>query len=403
MNKVISIHLHGVAFQLEEGGYDALRAYLDNAARQLGANPDKAEILADIEQAIADKFRASLSSGRNVVLSSEVEAVVQGMGPVTDDSSKGDSGAKPEPTASTSSSSVPPQPKRLYRLKDGAMLAGVCNGLAAYLGIDVTLLRLVVAILIFFSFGTVAIAYIVGILIIPKAQTPEEKTAASGPTPTAQEFIRRAKEGYYEGFKTWGDREAHRAWKRKFKSEMREWNQRLRREYRWGWWAHPTPPIPTTPPVPPCPPMAHMQPPIQAPEGYTIALPILSTIKALLTFLLAFAILSLIATGSVFGLSLPGGLPVWTGVILLVLAYNVVVAPIKAMRRACYYRLQGQPYFWHPFSELWQCIMTLCIVALSVWFADHFIPGFHEALLSFPEFCRHAGENIQQWWNGHGR
>jgi phage shock protein PspC (stress-responsive transcriptional regulator) len=396
MNKVIAIHLHGTAFQLEEGGYETLRAYLDNAVRQLGANPDKAEILADIEQAIADKFRALLSSGRNVVLSTEVDAVVREMGPVTDDSSAGSSSARPEPTASASSSSdsshLPPQPKRLYRLKDGAMLAGVCNGLAAYLGVDVTLLRLVVAILIFFSFGTVAIAYLVGILIIPKAQTPEEKTAASGPTPTAQEFIRRAKEGYYEGFKTWGDREAHRAWKRKFKTEMRDWKQRLRREYRWGWCPPPTPPIP------PCPPMAPVQPPCPPPGGYTVALPILSTIKALLTFLLAFALISLIANGSVFGLSLPGGLPVWAGVILLILAYNVIVAPIKAMRRACYYRLQGQPYFWHPFAELWGCLMTLCIVALSVWFADHFIPGFHQALLSFPEFCRHAADNIQQWW-----
>ena len=161
---------------------------------------------------------------------------------------------------------------------------------------------------------------------------------------------------------------------------MRDW----KRSFRWERWAPPACAAPSTP----CP----------APEGYTIALPILSTIKALLTFLLAFAIISLIATDSVFGLSLPGGLPVWAGVILLILAYNVVVAPIKAMRRACYYRIQGQPYFWHPFSELWQCIMTLCIVGLSVWFADHFIPGFHEALLSFPEFCRHAGENIQQWW-----
>jgi len=58
MNKVITIHLHGTAFQLEEGGYDALRAYLDQAARQLEPNPDRAEILADIEQAIGEKFRA---------------------------------------------------------------------------------------------------------------------------------------------------------------------------------------------------------------------------------------------------------------------------------------------------------------------------------------------------------
>ena len=54
MNKVITINLNGVAYQLEEGGYDALRAYLDHAARRLEGNPDKDEIMTDIEQAIAE-------------------------------------------------------------------------------------------------------------------------------------------------------------------------------------------------------------------------------------------------------------------------------------------------------------------------------------------------------------
>ena len=391
MNKVIAIHLHGTAFQLEEGGYETLRAYLDNAARQLGANPDKAEILADIEQAIADKFVVRLKAGRNVVLTSEVEAVIAEVGQVdsgpdaasADPKAGAQSSSGPQPTKSAPSHSG--QPKRLYRITEGAMISGVCNGLAAYVGIDVTLLRLAVVLLACFSFGTLLIVYIVARFVIPEAKTPEEKAATSGPSQTAHDFVRMAREGYYEGTKSFRDRHARREWKRKFRHEMRDW----KRSFRWERWA-----------PPPC---ATPSSPIPPPEGYTVALPILSTIKALLTFVLVFAIVSLIATGSVFGLSLPGGLPVWAGVILLILAYNVVVAPIKAMRRACYFRMQGQPYFWHPFSEFFQFVLTLCIVALSVWLADHFIPAFHEALLGFPEFCRHAGENIQQWWNGHGR
>ncbi len=42
MQKVITINLNGNAYQLDETGYDALRAYLDHADAQLGANPDKA-------------------------------------------------------------------------------------------------------------------------------------------------------------------------------------------------------------------------------------------------------------------------------------------------------------------------------------------------------------------------
>jgi DNA-binding transcriptional MocR family regulator len=55
MNTVIIVNLNGNAFHIEEPGYVALRAYLDAAGAQLEDNPDKGEILADLEQAIADK------------------------------------------------------------------------------------------------------------------------------------------------------------------------------------------------------------------------------------------------------------------------------------------------------------------------------------------------------------
>src|SRR6218665_4104289 len=92
MNKVITINLKGVAYQLEEGGYDALRAYLDLAARRLEGNPDKDEIIADIEQAIADKFRALLGAYKTVVNAKEVTGVLTEMGPVEDASGGGADG-----------------------------------------------------------------------------------------------------------------------------------------------------------------------------------------------------------------------------------------------------------------------------------------------------------------------
>src|SRR5271154_3020076 len=71
MNKVITINLDGFAYQLEEGGYDALRAYLETATARLAGNPDREEILSDIERAIADKFRALLASHKTVVEAKE--------------------------------------------------------------------------------------------------------------------------------------------------------------------------------------------------------------------------------------------------------------------------------------------------------------------------------------------
>ena len=72
MNKVVTINLNGNAYQLEEGGYDALRLYLDGAARRLEGNPDQGEILADIEQAIADKYVAVLGANKTVVGTREI-------------------------------------------------------------------------------------------------------------------------------------------------------------------------------------------------------------------------------------------------------------------------------------------------------------------------------------------
>jgi phage shock protein PspC (stress-responsive transcriptional regulator) len=393
MNKVITIHLHGTAFQLEEGGYDALRAYLDQAARQLEPNPDRAEILADIEQAIGEKFRALLNASRNVVLTAEVEAVIAEMGPVDDgsgaaaDEKRGTAPASgPQPAAARADAGPSGPPKRLYRIDEGAMISGICTGLAAYLGIDVVLIRLVAIVLGCLSLGTAAIVYFVARFIIPVARTPEEMAAATGPSQTAHDFVRMAREGYYEGMKTFSDRHARREWRRKFRRDMRDWKRNFRWDMRYRFGG--LPPTPSTP-FSPCPP---------PPEGFPVFLPVLSTLKTLLFFLCMFAILSLIATGSVLGMHLPGGLPVWAGVVLLFLAYKVVVSPIKALRRACYYRNLGWPYYWHPAAELVQGLVTLCFLALFVFLADRFIPGFHQALLAVPGMLQHAAEVVRHWW-----
>lgn len=58
--------------------------------------------------------------------------------------------------------------KRLYRSETDKMLGGVCGGLAAYFGIDSTLIRLAAAFLMLVSFGTVFLAYIIALIIVPK-------------------------------------------------------------------------------------------------------------------------------------------------------------------------------------------------------------------------------------------
>ena len=63
--------------------------------------------------------------------------------------------------------------KRLYRSNSDKKLAGVCSGIAEYLGIDPTLVRLIWALLVLCA-GSGVLAYIVCALIIP--EKPENET-----------------------------------------------------------------------------------------------------------------------------------------------------------------------------------------------------------------------------------
>jgi len=57
--------------------------------------------------------------------------------------------------------------KRLYRLREGRVVAGVCAGLAAYFGIDPTLVRLAFAVVTVFG-GIGILLYLVAWIVIPE-------------------------------------------------------------------------------------------------------------------------------------------------------------------------------------------------------------------------------------------
>jgi hypothetical protein len=127
-------------------------------------------------------------------------------------------------------------------------------------------------------------------------------------------------------------------------------------------------------------------------------MPVLATIRALLLFFCVLGILSLFTTGSLLGLPLPGHMPAWAGIVLVILAYKVAVAPIKAIRRNYYYRLNGWPIPFHPFTEFWLSVLPFFVIVFGVWLADILIPGVHQALLNIPVFLQNASDAIHQWW-----
>ncbi len=232
MNKVVTIHLNGIAYQLEEAAFDALRAYLDLAGAKLEQNPDKDEIIKDLEQAIGSKLSAYLSDHKNVLTASDVDAVLVEMGPVSTEGEPADE-SKAKQTAA---------PKRLYRLREGRVIAGVCSGLAEYFNVDVTLVRILFVLFAFLSHGFGVGVYIVLALVVPLARTPKEYAQASGIPPiTAQDLVDRAKKSidemkasgeWQEWANSWktGWHENRRAWKHQQKAWQHAERNRIKAE-----------------------------------------------------------------------------------------------------------------------------------------------------------------------------
>ncbi len=384
MNKVITINLGGNAFQLEEGGYDALRAYFEIAEARLAGNPDKDEIFSDIERAIADKFRALLASNKSVVEAREVAAVVAEMGPIEADPSQAT--ADPAPGGASAASGAPGAgaagkeqaagrtgaPRRLYRIHEGAMLAGVCNGIGAYMGIDPTVVRLTFVALTLL-WGTGLLVYLIMAIVVPEATSPEQKAAASGAPSTAQEFIRRAKEGYYEAMKGFPDKAARREWKRRCKAEMRWRTDQWR--YNWhSYWAEHVPFHPSM----------------------SFGLPLFSLLYGAVTILWLSASISLLANGTVLGFVLPANVPVWVAVLALLFAYGVLAAPLKLARRACYWGY-GRPEWAGSFLFLMDAVVWMAIASVLMWLGVHYFPELREAVQRLPSLWHQAAADVQEW------
>lgn len=392
MNKVINVNLGGNAYQLDERGYDALRVYLDNATAKLAANPDRQEIIHDIELAIADRCRATLNAGKTVVTADEVDTILGAMGPVDDGTPPDEAGAATSASTSASGTSPPAadspdaepppsaRPARLYRLTEGAMLEGVCNGIAAYFGLDPTWVRLAVLAATLASFGLVAIAYFAMVLVVPVATTAEEKAAARGAAFTAQEFIRRARAGYYEGFRTFPDRHAHRAWKRQFKRDMRDWRRSFRAEIRSKF---------QTPPWTEAGPGG--APPAWTPgPGWWW----LGFFGSLWSLLCVAAIFSLIVKGSVLGLVWPAGAPLWVGIVVLICVHQFVSRPLHHFRHA--YRRGG--YYGACGGGLWDTVAGLGLLAVLLWLGDRYIPSVHHALQQIPPALQQVVDTLRHAW-----
>jgi phage shock protein PspC (stress-responsive transcriptional regulator) len=177
MQRVIAINLNGNAYQLDEPGYNALHTYLEEAAARLNGDPDRGEILGDLERAVAEKCLRFLGRGKTVVSTADIEQILREIGPVDDGSTP--SAASVEPGTIGAARADEGTPKRLYQIREGAMISGVCNGLGAYFNIDPTFVRIAFVLGTLFH-GVGVMAYLLLMVLVPYATTSEQLAAAQG-------------------------------------------------------------------------------------------------------------------------------------------------------------------------------------------------------------------------------
>lgn len=75
--------------------------------------------------------------------------------------------------------------RKLYRVREGQMVAGVCTGLGKYLDVDPTIIRVLFALLAVFGGGGVLV-YLVLMIVMPEEPQPAANAAPPAP-PAADE------------------------------------------------------------------------------------------------------------------------------------------------------------------------------------------------------------------------
>lgn len=188
MKKTVTVAVGGRSFIMDEDAYNTLDAYLERFKAGLGDSRTtefSPEVMEEVEMRIGDLFREGLK-GREVVDLEMVKNVMTQMG-------------MPEGSApNKQETSADPQwqemhaVKKFYRDPEGGKICGVCSGLAIWLNMDVTIVRILFVLACFL--GTAGFwIYLILCIIAPAARSAVEKCELRG-IPATAENIRKFSE-----------------------------------------------------------------------------------------------------------------------------------------------------------------------------------------------------------------
>ena len=176
MKKTLTINLNNTVFHIDDDAYELLQSYLAEVGHHFKSETEKADIMNDIEARIAELFSEKMQGNKNVITIDDVNDIIEVMGkPNQFADVETDEESDQTETKKTASHS-----KKFYRDTEHQLLGGVAAGLAAYLNLDVTLVRAILIILVVFTSGYIIPIYLVMWLIAPKAETTAQKLEMRG-------------------------------------------------------------------------------------------------------------------------------------------------------------------------------------------------------------------------------
>lgn len=162
MQQIINITLGGRNIAIENEAYQKVKAYTDSLHEYFKNEEGRDEIVSDIEARFAELMSEKIRKGASHITDADVEEMIATLGRPEDFAAQENGGAEDQNPNFTFS-----QKRRLYRDESNKILGGVCSGIANWLNIDPTVVRVLFAIVSFGGFGTGVIIYIALWIFLP--------------------------------------------------------------------------------------------------------------------------------------------------------------------------------------------------------------------------------------------
>ncbi|MBQ7019694.1 MAG: PspC domain-containing protein [Bacteroidales bacterium] len=190
MKKTVNVAIGGCSFVIDEDACNVISTYLDRFKAAIGESSSSTEVMDELENRIADLLKGKLG-GRDVVTLAMAESVIGQLG-YPEGYKEAEHRNGPEAPGQDAGWQDRPV-KKLFRDTDDKKIAGVCSGLALFLGVDVVIMRVIFLIALICGSAGFWI-YVVIWIAAPEAKTAAEKCELRG-IPATADNIRRFTQG----------------------------------------------------------------------------------------------------------------------------------------------------------------------------------------------------------------